>query len=257
MMRNPDGTYRGFQIPVEDAVERVVRQVGGLPVKDLLPTGVDLPRNADFVFQKYGVVGELKRLKKNQSEDIKMSAKMQQLYNGWVAQRRRVPIVYGRAAVNLRSLPADCAEEMLSVLKVPILRRIRKANEQIKSTKRDLHMEDAVGLLLLAQDGDYSIGPEAVFCLVARSLKAGPFRGIDHVIHFNANVPASRPNDSLGYMFWAHARRDENGPELPHELFTSLSDAWRAELEATIGTAMINPDDPPELETLLFPKSRR
>jgi hypothetical protein len=140
----------GFEIFVEDAVERMVRKVGGLPVRDLLLTGVDLPPNADFIFQKYLVVAELKRLEKNQSEDPKMVAKIKELYNGWVVDRRRgVPIVFGRAAVNLRSLPTDCAEEILSVLKVPILRRISKANKQIKATKRDLNMEGATGLLLL------------------------------------------------------------------------------------------------------------
>ena len=54
----------GFKIPVEVAVERMVRQVGGLPGRGTSSRGVvsSLPLNADFVFQKYRIVGELKRL---------------------------------------------------------------------------------------------------------------------------------------------------------------------------------------------------
>ena len=194
-------------------------------------------------------------MKKSKGGGCKNTGTLQGL--GHKHQGKRVPIVYGRAALNLHSLPTDCANQIISLFREPIARRIRKANAQIRSTKRILDMEDAAGLLFLAQDGDYSINPATVFDLAARCLKGGNFRSIDHIIHFNANLPASRPNDSLGYMFWTHARRDENGPELPHELFTSLSDAWRNELEAAIGTTMINPGQPPELDTLRFPKSRR
>ena len=161
------------QISVEEAIARVVRRIGGAVVSDLLPSRVDLPKNADFVFRDYGIVAELKRLEKNQSEDPEMIAKVQRLYQSWIAQGKPVPIVYGRGRINLRSLPIDCANEMISLFREPIARRIRKANEQIKSTKRALGMEDATGLLFLAQDGDYSLGPEAVFNLASRCLKGG------------------------------------------------------------------------------------
>jgi len=38
---------------------------------------VDLPKNADFVFRQFNVVGELKRLEKDQSKDPAMAAKVQ------------------------------------------------------------------------------------------------------------------------------------------------------------------------------------
>jgi len=247
------------QISVEDTVGRVVRHVGGSLVSDLLPAGVDLPKNADFVFQQYGVVAELKRLEKDQSEDREMAAKIQQLYQNWIVRRKAVPVGYGRFKLNVRNLPPDCANEIISLYREPIARRIRTANRQIKSSKRTLEMEDAIGLLLLAQDGDYSIGPEAVLNLASRCLKGGQFRGIDDIIHFNANVPATRPGDPLGYTFWTHACRDKRRT-IPSELIQSLSDAWHAELERAAGRPIpiVVLDKPIEfLDALQFPKARR
>ncbi len=241
-------------LPVEELLARVVRRVGGSLVSDLLASGVDLPKNADFVFQRYRVVGELKRLERDQSENPEMALKLQRLYQSWIVQGRRVPLIYGTRKLNLRDLPLECANEVISLYREPIARRIRAANKQIKATKKMLDMEDALGLLFLAQDGDYSIGPEAVFNLASRCVKGGRFQGIDDVICFNAR-PAAREGDPLGYMFWAHACRD-GYRKVSSELIQSLSDAWKGELEAAMGRPMNSPGYTIELDTLQYPKTR-
>lgn len=234
----------------------MVRRVGGSLVCDLLPTRKNLEENADFVFQQFRVIGELKRLEKDQGEDPKMAAKLQQLYNKWIVEGRQVPVIYGRAKLSVPDLPPECANEVISLYREPIARRIRKANRQIRTTKKTLKMEDAIGLLFLAQDGDYSIGPEAVFNLASRCVKGGDYRAIDDIICFNAK-PATRPGDQLGYLFWFHACRDNNR-KVPDELLKSLNEAWRAELEAAAGTPMVLADNPSTeiLDTLQYPKGR-
>jgi hypothetical protein len=129
----------GARISVEDTLARVVRQVGGMLVGDLLPAGENLPKNADFVFKQYKVVAELKCLEKNQDEDSEITAARQSLYDRWIREGKRIPLVAvgGRKILNLRDLPRDCALEMTSLYRTPIERRIRKANEQIKSTKKN------------------------------------------------------------------------------------------------------------------------
>lgn len=232
-MNNPPRNQPSL-FSTEELLTKVVRKIGGSLVSDLLPTNKDLESNADYVFQQYDVVGELKRLEKDQDDSPEMAAKRNALYQKWIRERRPgVPIVYGRGILNTRNLPLDCALEMISLYREPIARRIRKANDQIKSTRNLLKLPDALGVLFLAQDGDYSIGPDAVLNLAARCLKGNRFSGIDNVIFLNA-MPARLLNDPLGYMCWVHAFRNSNRV-IPQGLIHSLQDGWRSELEAITG----------------------
>ena len=56
-------------IPVEDAIDKIVQDIGGELVEDLLPKNAIKPLNADYVFKSYNVIAELKRLVKDISED--------------------------------------------------------------------------------------------------------------------------------------------------------------------------------------------
>jgi hypothetical protein len=225
----------------------------------LLPEHVDLPRNADFVFQGFNVIGELKRLEKDQGEDKGMVAKIQLAYDRWVAQGKIQPIVgpSRRIKLNPRNLPLDCARELISLYREPIAHRIKPANKQIKSTKIVLGMESAIGVLFLAQDGDYSVGPADVLSLVARVLNGDNYGSIDEVIYFNAR-PAVRRSDQSENMLWAPVPR--NGARaVPPELVSRLSSEWHAEVEAAVGhpiTAGSATTSVTDMEDFHFPKGR-
>jgi hypothetical protein len=228
-------------------------------MSDLLPARVNLARNADFVFKQFNVIGELKRLEKDQSEDKGMAAKIQRAYERWVAQGK-MPLIgpSRRIKLNPRNLPLDCAHELVSLYREPIAHRIKTANKQIKSTKETLNMESAIGVLFLAQDGDYSIDPADVLSLVARVLNRDNYSSIDNVIYFNANRPALRRSDQSENLFWASAYR--NGARaVPSELVTALSAAWHSELEMALGGRIaITPagSNVSDLEDFHFPKGR-
>jgi hypothetical protein len=105
-LKNTDADGR---FSVEDALARVVRKVAGELVSDLLPPHQDREKNADYLFREYGVIGELKRLEKDQGDDPGMATKRSLLYRKWITEGRSgVPIVYGRALLELRNLPPDC-----------------------------------------------------------------------------------------------------------------------------------------------------
>jgi hypothetical protein len=58
-------TQRRSRLPpslLEDAFSRAVSNAGGVLVRDLLPSGSDVPKNADYVFRDYDVIAELKIL---------------------------------------------------------------------------------------------------------------------------------------------------------------------------------------------------
>jgi hypothetical protein len=243
---------------VDEAFARAVVRAGGRLVRDLLPDHVDLPRNADYVFQQFDVIGELKRMEKDQGKDPSMAAKTLRMYERWVARGDLKPAPLGTIVrLNPRSLPPACARELISLYREPIAHRIKTADKQIKSTKTILRMESAMGLLFLAQDGDYSVGPADVLSLVARVLNGKNYSNINEVIYFNAR-PAVRRSDQSENMLWAPARR--NGARaVPIELVSRLSAEWHAELEAAVGhpvTARSASSSVTDMEDFNFPKGR-
>jgi hypothetical protein len=256
-MADFEPSLRAFpSLPIVETMERVVRRVGGSLVSDRLPSRVNPPPNADYVFPQHGVIAELKRLEKNQSENRELTEKIGALYRGWTKQGK-VPPIYGRAQVNVPQLPKECAYQIISLYKKPIQHRIKEANDQIKSTKKLLDMKDAIGLLFLAQDGDYSIGPGALFSFVSRCLTGGIYSSIDDVICINA-MPAARNRDPRRYMFWLHASRDVAG-KVPKDLLRALQNAWGVELEKITGgpLPLIRPTSQMDLDTIYFPKGLR
>jgi hypothetical protein len=229
---------------VDDAFARVVHRAGGNMVADLLPPKTDLPKNADYVFRDYNVIAELKRLERDQNENDEFREKRDVLYRQWMDEGK-VPIIYGRRYVESRNLPIECALELVSLYIKPIKRRIREANEQIKSTKNLINMPGAKGLLVLAHDGDYSLNPEAVLNLVSRSIMGNRYSGIDDLIYITGNMLAKRLGDPADYTVFVHCHRDAE-KAVPADLVSRLRTEWGKELESIFGFPMntiVNPDN--------------
>jgi hypothetical protein len=229
-----DSANKSFpRVLVDKAFTQAVRRAGGVPVTDLRPDDGHSEQNADFVFLRHNVVAELKRLVKDHTEDHAMLAKLQRLYEEWVAEGK-MPPASGRIKLNPANLPADCSKEMISLFREPFASRIRKANRQIKATKKALNIENAVGILIIAQDGDYSMAPKDVLSLVARCMNSEIFSNINSVIYINANAPLTRPDDTTDNLIWAEVFRDKIRTA-PDTLLRSLSDAWWNQLATAAG----------------------
>jgi hypothetical protein len=116
-------------------------------------------------------------------------------------------------------------------------------------------MENAIGLLVLIHDGDYSIPPEAAVNLLSRSLNGDLFSSIDNIIYANADMAAVRRGDSLRYQFFTHFYRNSDRI-ISSDLIKKLDAAWQGELEGLIGTKIdmhYHGDDlRPFVETLEF-----
>jgi hypothetical protein len=87
---------------VDDALERVVRRVGGELVADLLPQNANLQKNADYVFREHNVIGELKRLEKDQDEDQQFRQKRNDMALRWMNEGKIPPVYGGRFTLGKR-----------------------------------------------------------------------------------------------------------------------------------------------------------
>jgi len=213
------------KVNVEEALATCVEAVGG-QVLDRMLGSVRPFKNADYYFPKDQVVAELKVLSEDilQKEDFVRATS--DLHARWVREGKVERGPPGRRLLRARDLPEECAREWLGLLRSRLeSSTIKNANKQIRDTKKHLHVPDAVGLLIIANDGNFAFKPDVLFHLLDNSLKAR-YRSIDALIFFTANEPLTLPGfEHEGANLWANlvvpGRRS-----LPESFSCRLGSEW-------------------------------
>lgn len=213
-------------IDVERTFADFVRRHGGEVVEDLVGPSPDF-HNADYLFRSIGVVGELKRLVDDKSEDENIKRKVQEKFDRWMNDGTIGPI-YGRVRIESKTLPEHCQRELIDVYKPAIQRRIIKANKQIKATLNRFRIENGKGLLIVVNDGNYALEADAVLYLVNRIL-GNNFHQINSVVYCTVNMFASSPLTSKPTLVWVNASRG-SVPAVEEDFVMSLFDGWSAYL---------------------------
>lgn len=111
-------------------------------------------------------------LEKNIGQDPDYQLKLQNLVERWVKDGLVSPIILLQGKFESQSLPRSCQLEVSNLLKPYIERPIKKANRQIRETIRYFGLKDSNGVLLLVNDGNYSLETDYVVCLALRQLSA-------------------------------------------------------------------------------------
>jgi hypothetical protein len=213
-------------IDVEATFTDFIRAYGGEVGRDLFGASPDFA-NADYVFRSRKVVAELKRLVEDKSEDAEIRQKISSRFRHWV-DRGLVPLRYGRFRGQLSDFPLECQREILAIFAAPLRRRILKANKQIKSTLGKLGMSDGQGMLIIANDGNFALDPEASLYLIGKVL-GRQFRNINSIVYFTVNMLARlSPVEGLA-MVWIHGARD-SVPAVDYHFVDHLFAEWRAYL---------------------------
>jgi hypothetical protein len=177
----------------EILMDDVVLMAGGERVDQSLRADDPLrPKNADYVFRQDNAVAELKSLQ----QEVLTAAyrrKLARLFRSW--NDRELIRVYGRTIVQLQNLPKACQNEWLRLLTLSLQTNVvSKANKQIEWTKERLGIPDAKGILLLANDGNYSFEPYNLVVLVSQILRklhpdrTPQYSSIHAVAFFSANL---------------------------------------------------------------------
>jgi hypothetical protein len=192
-------------VAIEDNFSDFVRHFGGTVVADMLGPSPNHP-NADYYFAAQRVIAELKCLEDDKREDVQLQAKVQALFDKWMADGT-IPTYYGDTVrIESKYLPAACQHALLEVYKTPIQRRVLKANKQIKATAERLWLQKYQGLLLVANDGNYAIEADAVMYLIWRVLGRS-FQNITNIVYFTVNMPATHPSTPKPCLVMATVQR--------------------------------------------------
>jgi hypothetical protein len=161
-----------------------------------------------------------------------LSKKVEALFEDWI-KRRLVRPFGGRRAFNSRDLPPECQQELFRMFGRRIKKVILDANRQIKETKRHFGLEDAKGLLLLVNDGNYSLEFNVLLYLVDRAL-GRQCSSINSVICFTVNMRSRMAAVHRDVLVWVPARR--NGlPNVSNDFLDWFRDGWMKFLGELVG----------------------
>lgn len=222
----------------ETTIDEVVKAVGGKRVETLLPAGGQRAKNADYVFQSENVIAELKSLQQAVFTPA-YRQKLDDLAQSWM--KRGLIRVFGRAIVNMRTLPEPCQREWLRLLTLPLQTNvISEAHSQIKQTKKTLALPGAQGLLLLANEGNVDFEPRNLFLTIAHILKkkhpdgSPQYSSIHAVSVFSHNLLVSSSDLPSRAFFWLNGHRPSCNDAL-QALQSRLEAAWYESMSRRVG----------------------
>jgi hypothetical protein len=219
------------RIDSERLMDEVVCTVGGQRVREIVGDNPPFD-NADYLWMKDRIVSEMKNLEKDFLIDPAVSDKMHEMYKCWLDEGKDVPINYGEGILRTDQIPVESARELIGIFKGKLESGVlRKANRQIRETKKNLGYPDALGLLLIS-NGNFTFDPAMVAHVLFHSL-GSKFSSIEHVILFSANLRVQTASSAPVPLF--ASIRFPNRRQPSPEFLTRLGSRWLEALSAATG----------------------
>lgn len=187
-----------IDVPVELAT--CVRKLNGIVGDDIFKGPKD-PKNADYWFPEFNVIGELKCLTENLLEKKSYKDRLDKMYKSWIQRGLITPLKPPNTTLNLQDIPEQCAWEYLKPVKRQLEDYLGEANRQIRKTKEFFGAPEAKGIVFFANDGNYIFPPKMMAYLLNKTTK-GQFSNINSVIYFSANEPTIVPGRPAPSLFW-------------------------------------------------------
>lgn len=209
------------RIEIEPVFNEFVKTFGGELVSEIVGKEPSFP-NADYLFREDCVIAELKCLQKNFLTGAVYQKKIDKLYNSWIREGLISPM--SRRTIDSRILPDKCQKDLQKIAKNYLETIVKKANLQIRETKARLNLPNAKGVLLLANDGNYSLETESVLILVTSIIRY-QFTNVNYVAYFTVNMQAELRTLEGDIYVWAMAH-GEKEKEYSYEFLHKLGDAW-------------------------------
>lgn len=236
-------------IEVESELSEAITRIGGVRVDRI--TKPASSKNADFFFERYDTIAELKILKKDQISNPDFVRKASNIYAKCLTAGRAPKRAFGTVYMSTEGFPADFRLEIANLYSAPVGRVIRNADRQIKETRRLLNQPNSTGLLLLVNDGNTALDPSHLRWIIGEHLRDGMSPNIHHVIYFTVNMSVDVPDRSaflpavakdMDLSVWYSAGR-RGLPSINVDLEPDLRTAWFSHLSKIVGrVAEVEPD---------------
>lgn len=214
----PEDLQHSFE--VEPLVHEFVRSIDGEVVSDLLPDSPNF-ENADYLFQTDGVIAELKCLQADFAAPAVIQEKVSRLYRKWLYEGSITFEMIWRP----NELPREKRRKIKALYYSPLQNIIKKANRQLRETAKYLEMEDAQKLLLIANDGLYSMEPLPIIGYTVDILQRRLYSNIHGFVYFMVNSYVNIPGDDYARQLWIPSYDDRAPNDLP-DFVDRLGNQW-------------------------------
>jgi hypothetical protein len=218
------------RIQIEPEFDEFVRQSGNVVIRETIAKSPTF-QNADYFFPEDNIIAELKCLEQDKFNDPRTQEKLGRL---WIKWRQRGD-VSGRIPeiIHSKNLPDRCQKDMYRVYSNPIRHRIKKANRQIRETKKAMNLPDARGLLLIANDGNLALDPAAMVHILFESVRNN-FSEIDNFVFFTANLFVRLSNPPKQSLIWFNGVIDD-ATAIGEPFIRKLFDGWSQHISRVQG----------------------
>lgn len=204
---------RSFFKNVEELFSEFVEYFGGFVIEKLDDNDTS-NLNADYLFEKPEIIGELKTFQKDIFSDLNDLPKLENLYEKWRKNRTITEKQFRNHVLRRAPLPEKCNFDILNSAGKTIERVIYKANKQIGQSKITLKKPEAKGIIFLINDGNYFFTNEGFLQVIAnivgRKFKESNF---DVIIYLTVNQATFKEGSDLDYNFWVpiYTKVDDQG----------------------------------------------
>ena len=245
------GIPRPPRIDVGAEMGNYVKAFGGQLGMDLFGHSPDFA-NADYVFPQDNVIAELKCLTDDKSEDEDLQKELEELFESAIRKGHMSDPGPGRVLMETKGTPLAFQRQVYKVISKSLKRRLAKANKQIKQTKARLNRPDALGLVLLCNDGNFRLEPAQWVHAVEVAL-GRDFSSINSVVQFTVNMLATTPMMGQHTNLWISGSRREI-TKVPDDFIRRFGEGWAEHVGQIIGrpVAFGGTLDVENLESLKF-----
>ena len=224
----PDWLYEKPTLPAEETFDRFVKNFGGQKISDLLP-GDPRFQNADYLFGNENVIAELKTLQTDFGATDSFRDKHIELVKKYLSENR----------MNLSSIfhsagrPKEYVNDLLRLFRPALGRILKKANTQLKETKRELSLANTPGILLLINDDFLSLEPQFITTIICEHLTHS-YSSIDAFVYLTLNHYVDIPGNNYANLLWIPVY-SERSPHSLTDFVNRLGSQWFQFLEAETG----------------------
>src|SRR5258706_8011976 len=130
-------------------------------------------------------------------------------------------------------MPKEFVARVMRLYRPPLARILKKANAQIKQTRKHFSLDKSHGVLFLVNDRFVELPPHTVRALIANIL-INSYSSIDCFVYLTLNTYVDVPSSEFANLLWVPCY-SEKAPESLVDQINRIGKAWLDFLDRKIG----------------------